>query len=41
MELELSGLLGGRKVDLNTPGFFGKPLRDKIMREAVVEYGEP
>jgi uncharacterized protein len=41
MELELSELLGGRKVDLNTPGFFGKPLRDKIMREAVVEYGEP
>jgi predicted nucleotidyltransferase len=38
MELELSELFGGRKVDLNTPGFFGTPLRDKILQGAVVEY---
>jgi len=37
MELELSDLLG-RKVDLNTPGFLGKYLRDKILSEAEVKY---
>jgi uncharacterized protein len=39
MELELSELFGGRRVDLNTPGFFGTPLREKILQEAVVQYG--
>lgn len=37
MERELSLLLG-RKVDLNTPGFLGKYLRDKILSEAEVQY---
>lgn len=37
MEHELSDLLG-RKVDLNTPGFLGKYLRDKILSEAEVKY---
>ena len=40
MELALSQLLGGRKVDLNTPGFFNPALRKHIMEEAVVQYGE-
>jgi predicted nucleotidyltransferase len=39
IELELSELLGGRKVDLNTPGFFAPPLRERIQREAMVRYG--
>jgi uncharacterized protein len=37
MERELSELLG-RKVDLNTRGFLGKYLRDKILSEAEVKY---
>lgn len=38
MELELSELLGGRKVDLMTPGFFRPSVRDRILEEAVVQY---
>ena len=38
MEIELSELLGGRKVDLNTPGFFRPALRAAILNEAVVQY---
>ncbi len=37
IERELSLLLG-RKVDLNTPGFLGKYLRDQIMSEAKIQY---
>ena len=37
MEQELSALLG-RKVDLNTPGFFRGPLRDRVLRDARVQY---
>jgi predicted nucleotidyltransferase len=37
MEEELSGVLG-RKVDLNTPEFLSKYFRDKVMKEAVVQY---
>jgi hypothetical protein len=37
MEIELSKLLG-RKVDLLTPGFFGKYLREKVLSEAQVQY---
>jgi len=36
-EIELSNLLG-RKVDLNTPGFFGDELREQILRSAEVQY---
>lgn len=35
---ELSGLLG-RPVDLNTPGCFRSPLRERIKKEAKVVYG--
>lgn len=37
IERELS-LLFGRKVDLNTPGFLGKYVRDRILTEAEVQY---
>jgi predicted nucleotidyltransferase len=40
MEIELCQLLGGRKVDLNTPGFFRPSLRKAILNEAVVQYDE-
>jgi hypothetical protein len=37
MEDELSGILG-RKVDLNTPGFLGRHLRERVLQEAQVQY---
>jgi predicted nucleotidyltransferase len=37
LELEL-GLIIGRKVDLNTPGFLSKYYRDQILDEAEVQY---
>ena len=40
MEMELSDLAGGRKVDLNTPGCFRPGLREKILSEARVCYGQ-
>ncbi|MBI4704966.1 MAG: nucleotidyltransferase family protein [Deltaproteobacteria bacterium] len=35
---ELSGLLGGRRVDLVTPGALHPLLRERIMAEAVDQY---
>lgn len=37
MEVELSGLLG-RKVDLNTPGFLGKRMRESVLASAEVVF---
>lgn len=37
MEIEL-GLLLGRKVDLNTPGFLSRYYRDRVLAEAQVQY---
>ncbi len=37
LENELSRLLG-RKVDLHTAGFLGGRFRDKVLREAAVQY---
>ena len=37
MELELSQLLGGRKVDLNTPQFLSPYFRDEVLEEAEVQ----
>ncbi|OGV65229.1 MAG: nucleotidyltransferase [Lentisphaerae bacterium RIFOXYC12_FULL_60_16] len=37
MEIELSELLG-RKVDLNTPSFLSRFFRDRVLREAEVQY---
>lgn len=38
MELELTEMLGGRKVDLNTPGFLSPYFRDKVIAEAKLIY---
>ena len=38
MELELSELFGGRKVDLNTAKTLSPYLRDEILREARLQY---
>jgi len=38
MELELSGLLGRRKVDLNTPKCLSSYFRDHVLAEAQVQY---
>jgi len=35
---ELAALLGGREVDLVTPKFLNRRIRDQILREAVVQY---
>ncbi len=37
MERELSEILG-RKVDLNTPHFLSRYLRDRVLTEAEVQY---
>jgi len=37
MQDELSTLLG-RKVDLNTVGFLGKDIRDRVLSEAEVQF---
>ena len=39
MQEELSTILG-RKVDLNTPQCLSRYFRDKVLQEAVVQYGE-
>lgn len=39
MEEELSQILD-YKVDLNTPGFLSRYFRDRIMREAEVQYAQ-
>ncbi|MCP3959898.1 MAG: nucleotidyltransferase family protein [bacterium] len=38
MELELSKLLGGRKVDLNTAKTLSPYFRDEVLREARPQY---
>jgi predicted nucleotidyltransferase len=40
LEQELSGILGGRKVDLNTPQSLSKYFREHALTEAQVEYVE-
>lgn len=37
-EQELSRLLGGRKVEMNTPKSLSKYFRDEVLREAEVQY---
>jgi uncharacterized protein len=39
MQEELSTILG-RKVDLNTPQCLSRYFRDRVLEEAVVQYGE-
>ncbi len=38
LENELSGLLGGRKVDLRTARDLSRHFRDEVMRTAQVQY---
>jgi uncharacterized protein len=40
MELELSELLGGRKIDMNTPMCLSPYFRDKVLAEAEVLYAQ-
>jgi predicted nucleotidyltransferase len=39
LEQELSQMLGGRKVDINTPKCLSKYFRDKVLSSAEVQYG--
>jgi predicted nucleotidyltransferase len=38
IEIELSALLGGRKVDLRTPAELSQYFRDEVLREAEEQY---
>jgi len=38
MELELADILGGRKVDMNTPQCLSRYFRDQVLAEAEVQY---
>ena len=38
MERELSDLLDGRKIDLRTPEELSPYFRDKVIREAMIQY---
>jgi hypothetical protein len=40
MELELAAILGGRKVDMNTPNSLSRYFRNQILAEAQVQYVE-
>ena len=40
LEQELSGLLGGRRVDLVTPKFLNERIRDRVLSDAEVQYAE-
>jgi hypothetical protein len=41
LEQELSQILEGRKVDINTPKSLCKYFRDKVLAEAEVQYVQP
>jgi hypothetical protein len=38
MDIELSVMLGGRKVDINTPAMLSKYFRDEVLSEAETLY---
>jgi predicted nucleotidyltransferase len=38
MEIELSALLGGRRVDLRTPRDLSRHFRDEVIRTAELQY---
>lgn len=40
MEMELSSLLGGRKVDLVTEKFLNRRIRDQVLANAEIQYAE-
>ena len=41
IEEELSQLVEGRKLDLVTPGFLNRRIRDKVLSQAQVQYVRP
>jgi predicted nucleotidyltransferase len=41
MEFELSEILGGRRVDMNTPQCLSRYFRDQVQAEAQVQYAQP
>ena len=40
IEDELSQITGGRKIDLVTPKFLNRRIRDRVLKEAEVQYAE-
>ncbi len=40
IEQELSRILGGRKIDLVTPKFLHRRIRERVLNEAEVQYAE-
>jgi predicted nucleotidyltransferase len=40
MERELSGIFGGRKVDLRTPEDLSKYFRNEVLKDAVEQYAQ-
>jgi len=40
MERELSGILGGRKVDLVTEQFLNRRIRERVLAQAEVQYAQ-
>ncbi len=40
MERDLSGLMGGHKIDLLTPGFLIRRIRERVVAAAEVQYAE-
>ncbi|MCJ7496342.1 MAG: nucleotidyltransferase family protein [Deltaproteobacteria bacterium] len=38
LEQELSQILGGRKVDINTPDSLSKYFRERVLAEAEIQY---
>jgi hypothetical protein len=38
IEIDLSSLLGGRRVDVRTPQDLSRHFRDEVLREAAVQY---
>ena len=40
MEIELSELLGGRKIDLRTPEDLSRYFREEVLRTAQVQYAQ-
>jgi len=40
MERELSGLFGGRKIDLRTPEDLSRYFRDSVLKNADVQYAQ-
>ncbi|MEN6400680.1 MAG: nucleotidyltransferase family protein [Armatimonadia bacterium] len=41
MEEELSDMLGGRRVEINTPPSLSQFFRDEVLTEAEVQYAQP